>query len=220
MQPEHWLQRWKDNQIGFHQDQINPWLVEYWERLGVPPGTMVFVPLAGKTLDMWWLAGQKHPVLGVELSPIAIADFFAAAGIEPKQRSDHRFRCSAGKGVTLWCGDFFDLTPDDLNVAGAVYDRASLVALPPSMREAYAAKLQTIVPADAPMLLISMEYPQGQMQGPPFTVPESEVRTLFGERYEIELIAEADILDQEPQFRKRGLTELVEKAFVLRPRAA
>ena len=216
MQPKHWIQRWKNRQIGFHQDQINPWLIEHWPTLGVPAGAPVFVPLAGKSLDMWWLADRGHPVLGVELSPIAVREFFAEADVEPQRgHHDHFEHCSA-RQVDLWCGDLFDLSRDDLSTIGAIYDRAALVAMPPSMRPDYAAKLVDILPPVAPLLLITMEYPEQQMRGPPFPVPETEVRSLFESHFKIDLIAEADILDQEPHFRKRGLTELTEKAFVLR----
>jgi thiopurine S-methyltransferase len=50
--PDFWQQRWRDNQIGFHQQQVTPLLEQYWDAIGVAAGGQVFVPLAGKSLDM------------------------------------------------------------------------------------------------------------------------------------------------------------------------
>src|SRR5690606_3494808 len=83
MHPDFWHQRWSDQQIGFHQSTPTPLLLEHWPALGLPAGAQVFVPLAGKSLDMAWLAAQGHRVLGVELSPLAVAQFFAEHGLQP-----------------------------------------------------------------------------------------------------------------------------------------
>ena len=105
-----WHQRWQDNLIGFHQSQTNVHLKNYWDRLGIKTGATVFVPLCGKSLDMLWLA-EQHPVLGVELSPKAVEDFFAENGLQPTQRREGAFSVYDARGVTLYCGDFFDLQP-------------------------------------------------------------------------------------------------------------
>lgn len=56
MEPAFWQQRWADNQIGFHQAQVNPYLQKYWSQLQRLPGSRVLVPLCGKSLT-WpgWL---------------------------------------------------------------------------------------------------------------------------------------------------------------------
>ena len=215
MEADFWVQRWQDNQIGFHQGQVNPWLIEYWPGLEIPADGRVLVPLAGKSLDMWWLRQQGHAVLGVELSPIAVAGFFDEAGIVPEHGRDGAFEYCSGDGVRLLCGDFFALGRDDLEGVAAVYDRASLVALPPAMRPGYVAHLLRILPPGCPILLITMEYPSEQMQGPPFAVAENEVRRLFDDHFVVEKLEEADILEQMPRFQQRGLTALTEKVFTL-----
>jgi len=98
-----------------------------------------------------------------------------------------------------------------------VFDRASLIAMPPTMRPDYARHLLAILPPSAPILLVTMEYPDGSMQGPPFSVRDAEVGRLFGEHYHIDKLHEEDILDQSPRFKAKGLKSLVEKAFLLRP---
>lgn len=215
MKPEFWVQRWQANQIGFHQDQINPYLVKFWPRLALSANSEVFVPLSGKSLDMWWLRDQGHRVLGVELSPIAVSDFFAAADVTPEKTQSGPFEQCAVDDVTLLCGDFFSLERTRMAGISAVFDRASLVAMPAEMRPDYAAHLTSILPHNCPILLVTMEYPLGEMQGPPFTVPEEEVRQLFGQHYRIARLAQSDILDEAPRFRERGLSALEEKVFLL-----
>jgi thiopurine S-methyltransferase len=83
------------------------------------------------------------------------------------------------------------------------------------MRQAYAAHLQKILPPRTITLLVNFEYPQEQMQGPPFSVPESEIRALFEPVAEVSCLHEQDILAQEPRFVAKGLTRLREQAFYL-----
>lgn len=71
-----WLDFWRDERSDFHQIAVNPLLNKFWPSLKLAHGSRVFVPLCGKSLDMLWLAQQGHEVIGVELSSIAVEDFF------------------------------------------------------------------------------------------------------------------------------------------------
>lgn len=215
MQPSFWQERWQQNQIGFHQEAINLHLQQFWPKLGIAPGHGVFVPLCGKSADMLWLRAQGYTVVGVELSPLAVQAFFAENGLPVTTRTQGRFTVYEAEGICIYCGDFFDLTADALEGVGAVYDRASLIALPPDMRPAYAAHLQRLLVAGSSMLLVAFDYPQQEMQGPPFSVEACEVRALYGDHCSIELIHSADILQQEARFRDRGVTRLQEKVYRL-----
>jgi thiopurine S-methyltransferase len=210
-----WHQRWQDNLIGFHQADINPHLQSFWPRLGLNPGDAVFVPLCGKSRDMLWL-GARHPVLGVELSPIAVEAFFAEAGLVPRHGQECGFSVCEADRLRLLCGDFFDLVPQQLEAVRGVYDRGALVALPPQLRGRYVERLNDLLPAATAMLLVTMEYPQAEMPGPPFAVEEAEVHRLFADRWSIEPVYEQDVLATEPRFRQRGLSRLNERIFVLR----
>ena len=217
MQSEFWLERWQRNEIGFHQQAFNAHLQEYWKHLRVPPEGPVFVPLCGKSRDMLWLRAQGHPIVGVEISALALRDFFAEHGLTAQHSSRPPFDIWQADGIELLCGDFFDLASSDLVSIAGVYDRASLIALPPPLRERYVAKLAEILPAQVEALLVTMEYPQGQMQGPPFSVSEEEVRALYDWHYQIDTLYTKDILAENPRFRERGLSYLVEKVYHLRP---
>lgn len=214
MDPSFWHARWQANEIGFHQQEINPHLQRYWPRLGVTGGT-VFVPLCGKSRDMLWLASQGHRVLGVEISPIAAAAFFGENGLDVEPMQEVLFVRRQIAELTLLEGDFFDLTPAHLDGMTAVYDRASLIALPPPMRERYAAHMAALLPGGTPVLLVTLDYPQPEMDGPPFAVSAAEVAALFGARFDIDSLGGQDILAENPRFQARGLTRLEERVYRL-----
>ncbi len=215
MQPDFWHERWQQNQIGFHQEAINLHLQQFWPQLGIVPGNGVFVPLCGKSGDMLWLRAQGHTVVGVELSQLAVQAFFSENGLRATASTQGRFSLFEADGIRLYCGDFFDLAAEDLANVRAVYDRASLIALPPEMRPTYAAHMQQLLAAGTRMLLVAFEYPQHEMNGPPFSVQEAEVRALYGGFCTIELIHAIDILAQEARFRDRGVSRLQEKVYLL-----
>jgi len=220
MLADFWHQRWQQNQIGFHQNEINSHLQQFWERLELSTTARVFVPLCGKSRDLLWLRAQGHPVLGVEISPIAVQDFFAENCLASEVHDAGRYQRWESDGLVILCGDFFALSADELAECRGVYDRASLIALPPEMRESYARHLISIVPPGVRVLLVTMEYPQSQMSGPPFAVRDSEVRALYESRFGVRRLFSADILDENPRFRKKGLRSLAEKVYVLASRPA
>lgn len=215
MNPEFWLQKWQDQAIGFHQSEINTHLRKCWHQLNLAAGSRVFVPLCGKSLDLLWLCQQGHAVLGVELSPLAVNDFFAENALEHAQFERDRFECHETERLTLLQGDFFNLTPAHVADVTGVFDRAALVALPTELRQQYAQHLQRILPEATKILLVSFEYDQAEMSGPPFSVTEAEVRKLYQDTYTIECLLQVAILEENPQFQARGLTHLHEKVYLL-----
>lgn len=217
MTPEFWLDRWQHGETGWHLPEINVHLQEFWPDLGLAPETLVFVPLCGKTLDLLWLASRGHSVIGVEISELGVTEFFAENGLEPRVTQTPPFRTYAVDELRVLVGDYFDLTSAHLEGVGAVFDRASLIALPPQMRPAYAEHFKTIVPATAKSLLITLDYDQTEMSGPPFSVGRDEVQARFGDRYGIEPLASFDVIDESPGFRRRGLTALAEHVWKLEP---
>ena len=218
MNPDFWLERWERGEIGWHRDEINRHLREFWPQLGVPTGTRVLVPLCGKTLDLVWLASREYRVLGVELSRRAVEALFADNGLHPTVTDSPGWRRYRVDEIEVWCGDFFDMTPELLDDIGAVYDRAALIALPPAQRAHYADHLDALLPAAVPRLLVTLEYDQGLRPGPPFSVSAQEVEALFGGRHRVSDLAWFDVLAESPGFLQRGLTALVERVYRLEPR--
>jgi thiopurine S-methyltransferase len=198
--PDFWHQRWQENPIGFHQAAPTPLLVEHWPALGVAPGAQVFVPLAGKSLDMLWFAAQGYRVLGVELSQIAVERFFAEHGLRPDIRDSKYGRHYAAGGIAIVNGDAFGLDADALRGCAAVFDRAALIALPPELRVRYANALYAKLPAGCRGLLVTLDYPQHEREGPPFAVPEAEVQSLFARDWTIELLQRRPIPREHPGY--------------------
>ena len=217
MQPEFWQQRWAENQIGFHQATPTPLLLRHWPALGVAPGATVFVPLAGKSLDMAWFAAQGYRVLGVELSQRAVEQFFAEHGLQPETETTRYGTHYRAGGIELICGDAFTLDADVLADCAAVFDRAALIALPPELRRRYVGELYARLPHDCRGLLITLEYPQAERDGPPFSVPEDEVTALCTPHWEVERIDHRPIPADHPGF-VNGVSRLDTAVFTLRRR--
>lgn len=218
MDPAFWHQRWHDNQIGFHQDKPTPLLLKHWDAIGVAPGARVFVPLCGKSLDLAWFASRGHRVFGVELSSLAIEQFFAEHGLQPVVRESRYGRHYEAGPVEIVCGDAFGLDTEALADCAAVYDRAALIALPPALRRRYAGELYARLPQGCSGLLITLEYPQHEKAGPPFSVPDEEVRALYGDAWRLELLERRDILAQQPGFQAEGVTGLHTSAWRMQRR--
>jgi len=191
MEQDFWLARWRNGEIGFHQPQVDPMLARFWPMLEVESGATVFVPLCGKSLDMRHLAALGHPVLGVDLAEEAAQAYFDEAGEEAVRddwRGGRRYR--SGR-TAIHVGDYFALDADALSEVSVVYDRAALVALPPPVRARYVAHARAMLSAGrgVQILLLTIEYDQAAVAGPPHSVDEAEVNQLF-EGCEIERLDE------------------------------
>lgn len=208
MDADFWLERWREGRTHFHQQRVTPLLQKYWPTLGLAAGSRVFVPLCGKSLDMIWLAEQGHEVIGIELARLAIEQFFAENNLQPTIQATPIGSSYRAGNIELICGDIFDMGPQDLAGCTGVYDRAALVALPTDMRQRYVQHVYAQLPDDYRGLLLTLDYDQEQMEGPPFSVGDEEVQTLYAGHSEAVLIDRRGILDKEPKFAERGLTKL------------
>ena len=208
MDRDFWLDRWQRGQIGFHQDRPTPLMLKHWPTLGLAPGAKVFVPLCGKSLDMAWFASQGLRVLGVELSQAAVEAFFDEHGLVPTVEWTRYGRLYAAGSLEILCGDAFGLDAERLHGCDAVFDRAAIIALPAALRARYVGELYERLPAGCRGLLITLEYPQHEKDGPPFSVPESEVRALYSPHWDVRTLERRAILDQQPSFVAEGVTAL------------
>jgi thiopurine S-methyltransferase len=219
MDASYWLECWREGRTGFHRQEVMPLLETHWPALDLPRGTRVLVPLAGKTLDMAWLAAQGLRVLGVELSPLAVQAFFAEHRLEPQRHLSACGEHYVAGDVEVIQGNVFDL--DDATLAGcmAIYDRAALIALPPAMRRQYVASVYGRLPPACRGLLITLDYPAGDMDGPPFAVPPAEVDRLYRPLWHVAPREHRDILAEQPGLAARGLSALATDVYRLDRRA-
>ena len=212
---QHWLDRWREDRIGFHEASVNRHLQHWFPKYAGSGGSRVFVPLCGKALDMLWIARQGFEVLGVELSEIAIEAFFEENQLDCRQSQQGPFRVYETDGIRLLQGDFFDLDAADLTGCELIYDRAALIALEAEDRPAYYDHMLAIMPTACKMLLITLDYDPAEMRGPPFSVPTEEVMRHYQNAFRIETLATENIVDKGPRWRKVGLTALEESVFGL-----
>lgn len=192
MDASFWHQKWKNNKIGFHQSEANPILVKYFNALSVVKGSRVFVPLCGKTLDIGWLLSNGYRVAGAELSQMAIEQLFTDLKLEPEISNAGNLKHYSAIDIDIFVGDFFDVSQTLLGPVDAIYDRAALVALPEELRRQYTAHLTGITDT-ARQLLVTYEYDQTLMDGPPFSISNAEVHQHYTDRYELTLLTNINL---------------------------
>jgi thiopurine S-methyltransferase len=215
LQPEFWHDRWRKRQIGFHQSAVDKRLQQYWPDLGLATGSRVFVPLCGKSLDLLWLRERGHCVAGIDLSAIALESFCMENGIAARRRTLAELEEYEAADLELYCGDFFALSAKLLGAVAAVYDRAALIAWTPEQRTAYVDHMTALTSPGTQTLLITTEYPQAQMPGPPFSVNADDVVRLYARNYTVRELGKHDILANEARLRSRGITQLHEACYLL-----
>lgn len=214
MDPSYWQQRWRQNDIGFHRDTVNPILEKYITAFDLELCEKVLVPLCGKSLDLRYLLDQGLDVMGVEVSQEAVDAFFNENRIQP------RITTVPGSAeipppqwyiwhnLSIYCGDFFKFEP--AQTFDLVYDRAALIALRPQDRIKYAEKLTQLTRPGSQMLLSVMCHAAEDRQ-PPFSVSDDEVRDLFA-NFEIEKLE--GVSDKKPpEHLAHRISKLSESVF-------
>jgi thiopurine S-methyltransferase len=208
-----WSELWREGRIPFHQAQVSEFLLTYADRVwGGEPLRRVLVPLCGKSLDLVYLADRAEAVVGVEYVEPAVQAFFLERGLTAEVDAGPPVRYAADR-YTLFAADFFAVTADHLGVVDAVFDRAALVALDPPTRSRYADHLRSLLPSDARMLLVTLDYDQDLLPGPPYAVSAQEVDRLYSEGFTVEHLQTRDALTA--AFREQGLGELTTSAYAL-----
>ncbi len=206
-----WIQRWNSNKTGWHKNTINTRLLEFINCLALQKGDTVFVPLCGKSRDMMYFLEHGYKVVGVELSALAIEAFFVENNIEYFVQKMDKFNVYNAQNICIFCGNYFNLDVTHLNMISAVYDRASLIALPADLRAKYTQHLYVIMPNNCRMLLLTLNYPQSQISGPPYAVNEAEVALLFKTGFECEQLQCFDDIQNELKYQQANI-DFIEKA--------
>lgn len=214
-----WHSRWQSNQIGFHVDDVQPWLMSHWPLFmgtGVEAGGCVFVPLCGKTLDIEYFLTKGHEVIACELSEVAVQQLFEQLVMTPHITKWAGGVCYSGANITVYVGDVLAMGQQELSGVDYIYDRAALIALPKETRQLYMAQLQSLCPK-AKQFIITLDYDQSLTQGPPYAVSEQEIHEHYAANFTVKRIIHENIIEDEPRFKKRGLLSLHESLYWLEP---
>ncbi|GKY92795.1 hypothetical protein MPSEU_000249200 [Mayamaea pseudoterrestris] len=197
-----WKSRWDDNKIGWHEASPHESIINHGHLLfptvndhaaltadssSCSKPLRVFVPLCGKSVDMAYFAKQDfvQEVVGVDGIQKAL-DAFAAEhadlNLQPAEPIG-QYDQLKGEKITLLRGDFFEM--DEADTSGrfdVIFDRASMVAIEPSLREDYLKTIGRLLAPGGKILLVTIERTSGTDEdkgGPPFSIPEAEVRRLY-----------------------------------------
>jgi thiopurine S-methyltransferase len=190
MDEQFWHRKWELNEIGFHKSEANPLLVTHLGALSLVQGSRLFLPLCGKTRDLHWLLAGGYRVCGAELSSIAVEQLFAELGVAPEIAAIGRMSRYSATGIDIFVGDIFELSRGGLGPVDAIYDRAALIALPAAVRDRYADHLMAITDR-APQLLVTLDYDQRLIDGPPFSVDRAEIDRHYAGSYAVRQLASA-----------------------------
>lgn len=208
-----WVNRWKEGRIGFHRSEFNETLLKFWPQLNLSEVRSVLVPLCGKSLDMVWLRQQGLEVIGTELVKAAVESFYQEQSLQPAVTEVQAYRHWQADNIHILEGDFFAL-PKGFIDSTVFYDRAALVALPREMRQQYVEQLLNTAPHLQEGLLITIEYDQDLVSGPPFSVQEQEVRALYSPRFEV-IKLDTHNSPASTNLREKGVSELIEAVYKL-----
>eukprot|EP00934_Nitzschia_sp_Nitz4_P006385 Nitzschia sp. Nitz4//scaffold10_size219509//28889//29707//NITZ4_001401-RA/size219509-augustus-gene-0.265-mRNA-1//-1//CDS//3329532839//6375//frame0 len=211
-----WSIKWGERKIGFHQKNVNLALTEFGDKLfpkeSDSSNTRVLVPLCGKSVDMAFLAQVASEVVGVEGIRVALEEFAKEQPqLNVKPTGTHgAFERFEGDRISLLKGDFFAL--DEASAKGkfgAIYDRGSIVAINPSLRQAYVDVISKVIAPGGRILLELLERagsPEAVKTGPPFTFPDTDGRALFETQDWVEsmtLLKRSDMMEVRPGTKER-----------------
>ena len=209
MEHDFWQDRWSSGRTKFHQPQGHPALPDLLARF---PTGRALVPLSGKSIDLVTLHGGGYDVVGVEFVEQAVREFSdEQPQLELNAHNGPLGLELQGSRFRLLAADFFQVNPAVVGHFDLMYDRAALVALPPHQRPAYVDHLRTLLGPGGEILLFTFEYEQSAMSGPPFSVPPSEVESLY-RGATIEHLRTKDVLSFIPHLATH-LDSLVEHGF-------
>lgn len=193
-----WLESWIDRRTDFHQIGVNPLLSKFWPALECATSSRVFVPLCGKSLDMIWLAQRGHEVIGVELSPVAVRDFFVENDLQPDVQEVGQFALWSHGKLSILCGDYFSLSKDDIGQFDTVYDRAALTALPESIRSLYVAQMIRLMPKTAKIFMLTIEDAAEDATLSQAVGVDEEINKLYSDGFDIDLAYVESVYETEP----------------------
>jgi len=250
-----WSKRWKESKTGWHKLQPHHFLEKYGHEIipnfATPPSTIdaactdsdhatagkqvrVFVPLCGKTVDMAFMAEHRgvREVVGIDGIRKALDEFSTEnPNLQIEEQSTHHHRAVeklSGNGIALLRGDLFDL--DDDMTGGkfdCIFDRASLVAIQPELRERYVETMGKLMKPGGTILLVTLDRRDGtddaKKAGPPYSVDEREVRRLYEGLDWVTSVTKLDEFDELendksriPHWKEQGINLLFELCLLIK----
>ncbi|GAB1298142.1 Thiopurine S-methyltransferase [Apodemus speciosus] len=268
---EDWQDKWVTRHISFHQEQGHQLLKKHLDTfLKGQNGLRVFFPLCGKAIEMKCMRGTscdvhlclpgisseedddddndvsvRRPwphVVGVEISEIAIREFFAEQNLS---YTEEPLTEIAGAKIFKVCIDYvlqgtfpytaaaFLIFPDDdddddddnssneanIGKFDRIWDRGALVAVNPGDRDRsqftprYAELILSLLRKEFQYLVAILSYDPTKHAGPPFYVSDAELKRLFGTNCVMQCLEEVDAFEE--RHKTWGIESIFEKLYLL-----
>jgi len=204
MDKEFWLSKWDENQLGFHQEDYNQYMVSFFKDYQFKDKS-ILIPLAGKSKDILWFLDKGFKVFAVEIAEKAIVDFFEEASISYSKDG----KTYSSKNLEFICDDLFNL--DHKNEYDFIYDRASLVALPVEMRNNLYDLYNSLMTKSSVLFSIVIDYNKELMSGPPFNISNSEIKNKFKDFEIIEFAKNQYVLPRENKIEIQQTSYMIRK---------
>lgn len=193
-----WNNKWENNEIGFHQNNVTPLLKKYLhyflDKNSIKKSCLL--PLCGKTFDLIYLSEFFKEVTGVELIKKAIEDFYIENNLEMRTRNSS----ISSKNIEIFNEDFFSFNKSENKKYSYIFDRASLIAISPVSREKYVQSIKRSMSTNCKIFLITIEYKQDQIEGPPFSLSDDDVKSLFKD-FKLEKLCRESVIGQNQKFK-------------------
>ncbi|NP_001009836.1 thiopurine S-methyltransferase [Prionailurus bengalensis] len=216
---EEWREKWVDGKIGFHQEQGHQLLKKHLDTFLKGENVLrVFFPLCGKAVEMKWFADRGHCVVGVEISELGIREFFTEQNLSYSEEPIMEipgakvFKSSSGN-ISLYCCNLFDLPRVNIGKFDRIWDRGALVAVNPGDRKCYTDIMLSLTRKGFRYLLAVLSYDPTKHPGPPFYVPDAEIKNLFGSTCNIHCLEKVDVFEE--RHKSWGIDYIVEKLYLL-----
>ncbi|MCB0272149.1 MAG: hypothetical protein KDD46_03965 [Bdellovibrionales bacterium] len=208
---DYWKKRWLSGDIGWHQNEVHPLLVKYYDAYSLRNENHFFFPLCGKTLDVDWILQKGHQVTCVEISEIAIEEIAKRLHIHWQMRTENNFTVYQHDKLTIYKGDYFDCVNLDIPPIDVVFDRGAFVAIDPKKREKYANIYKKLHPKK--MFLVLYRYDLNASTSPPFAFEEGEIEKLLTSDFDIDKLEENEMLSQAPNMQNRQIYSFYQEVF-------
>jgi thiopurine S-methyltransferase len=212
MDTQYWLNRWKTGNIGFNEPHPHRFLIKYFHFLNSSLKSKILVPLCGKSIDMIWLMQNKQTVIGVEVSDIAINQFFIENHIDYVCLRNNDLKIYKHKFGVIYNEDLFKLNAKNISDISLVYDRGCLTALrPQTIAPKYINWVKENTCSKIKILLIVFEHNNVNATEPPFHTDSTQLMEFF----KVTLLEREHISQVKPHWVERGVQNLFECVYLI-----
>jgi thiopurine S-methyltransferase len=178
---EEWIKEWEESlKPRWSMEGVNPYMQQFKNDLTKGKQCVkIFFPMCGDVADMSWMADMEHTIVGVEISPVAIEQFFNGNEIEydvkPFELMKGTVYASKNGNIRIDCGYFFLFGSSVERDFDGIWDRGSFNTLcDMTLKKKY---IQILTLVMKPNCKIVMEFA--------LTIDAKNIKELFGVNFEV-----------------------------------